>query len=196
MEAYKRWIHRPADAMLTSACIHTGFAPDPNHVTISSLFLLAPILWCSSGAAGALCVAHDLTDRLDGSVARISVSKGIKRDGRFGATLDACCDKVFAVGMLALHPSVPLWATWKIAIHALGLATRITLHASDTKLDLRSTMHGKAGTFLENASFACLCWGWTRVFAVLFGVSCLLAVRSLAPKVGAFGYLILSAAVA
>ena len=50
--------------------------------------------------AVACAVLHDALDRLDGAVATVCDVRGVKRDGDFGAFLDAMCDKVFGVVQL------------------------------------------------------------------------------------------------
>ena len=50
--------------------------------------------------AVAVAVLHDALDRLDGAVAAECAARGVKRDGDFGAFLDAMCDKAFGVVQL------------------------------------------------------------------------------------------------
>ena len=186
MDFYRDRVHRPLDAILTSAC--GDVRCDPNSITLASLLLLVPVLltgpWCSA----TLCALHDLLDRLDGSMARLMP----ERDGRFGATLDACCDKIYAVLFLLLHPGSPSWAKGKIALHAIALLTRMLLHR--TTLRTASTMHGKAGTWFENLSFVSLCLGWSVAFEVFFALSCVLSMWSWLRKASSLGQHVLAAA--
>jgi len=170
MDLYRDRVHQPLNAILTSAC--GDWRCDPNAITLASMLLILPVLVTGPVCSATLCLLHDLLDRLDGSMARLLP----ERDGRFGATLDACCDKLYAVLFLLLHPGVPKWATAKIALHAIALLTRLLLH--HTTMQTASTMHGKAGTWFENLSFVALCIGWSVSFELAFAVSCVLAAWS------------------
>ena len=186
MEFYQDTIHHPMDRVLTSAC--GRFRCDPNRITILSLLMIVPVLLSPPPIGFLLCLLHDVLDRLDGSMARLLP----KRDGRVGATLDACCDKIYAILFLSLHANVPFWARTKVILHGVALLTRIVLH--NTTLRTASRMHGKAGTWLENMSFAALCLGWSTTFQIAFGLSYGLATLSWLQKVTALGLMLLSAA--
>lgn len=92
----------------------------PNRVTVCRTFLLVPTIIClllgHVFLAFFLVMLNDFCDIIDGIVYRAHTELHIKYDNRFGAFIDAVCDKIFIVSV---------WYAWliiEIVHHGFALA--------------------------------------------------------------------------
>lgn len=173
LESYHyRYIYRFMDRLLTHALTRWCKLPSwvtPNHVTLTSLSLVAPAMytWQKYPVLYVMCVVlHDTLDRMDGCLARL---KAGERDTRFGAYLDAMCDKLFSfmihlcfIRARSLHGGaffslISFMSLAKMILHVIsaGVRTRLFLRArADGHDAIKSNGTGKLATFLDNVSVA------------------------------------------
>ena len=177
LAAHEACVYAPLRALLSrlASCRLFPRSITPNMVTFASVACALPYaLLTHYGwhlAACALCVFHDLLDRLDGAVAgvlrkrdgvttdgpKVYVGKALVHDGEYGAYLDAMGDKAFGITALlslALLPamaagspaSLPLWwstlALLKIPLHAALAIVRTQ--------DYRAKLRGESNVALPS----------------------------------------------
>lgn len=167
LELHDSYIYKPLRLGLERFAEYLPQIISPNFVTLLSLLTVIPcILLFSSGsflACAFFVFLHDMLDRLDGAVAGAWARRGIQRDGRMGAYLDAMCDKAFGGAMLLTtifcSQTHPLWVgvcLVKFALHIVLAVIRTQDYFSTGPAAIAASGEGKLATCSENMSLLML----------------------------------------
>ena len=154
---YEKCIHKPLDCVLMDCFEVYGntIIIGPNEITLLSFCMFLPIIYINNDLLrGVFFIVHDILDRCDGSLARVYNKYKIKRDGEFGAYLDAICDKLFVliIGNYLINNNL---LTFKMLIHTVSIITRTyNYYYINADNKNKSTISGKMGTFMENMALS------------------------------------------
>lgn len=160
----------------------TNIRINPDLITLTSLLIFIPICYTSNNfLIGLLFLIHDLLDRCDGVMARLYEKNNIICDKKFGAYLDALCDKIFVflIGVFLIN-------NWllniKMLIHIISISKRTHTYLGDSQINKnKSTISGKMSTFLENIGFASYYW-FPNYFSLIMFSSITMQIQSLYEK--------------
>jgi len=167
LELHENFVYKPLRIGLERFADHLPDCLSPNFVTFLSLLTVVPCVMLFSSGNFLLCALfvfiHDMLDRLDGAVAGCWARRGIKRDGRFGAYLDAMCDKCFGGAMLLTtffySQTHPLWTfvcLVKFMLHMTLAVVRTQDYFSTGPAAIAASGEGKLATCSENFSLLIL----------------------------------------
>jgi phosphatidylglycerophosphate synthase len=174
--------HLNYDKLLQTFINKYFFLINPNIITLLSLFIFIPIYFFNNiFIRGFLCLFHDFLDRLDGSMARVYIYKGIIRDSITGAYLDAICDKIYVILILNYIINDSFLLKMKVIIHLTSIIVRTLLYFSKYNIRNKSTMNGKCGTFLENTSLF-LYFVYPILYPFFMTLSIIFSIKSLLDK--------------
>lgn len=191
LKYYEQFLHKPIDFFLTHQfnllIINLNkyqfifWILNPNMITLFSLLTFFPIYYSNNNyLTSVLFLCHDFLDRCDGSLARAYFKQNIDRNEKYGAYLDAICDKIFVflVGSFIIHDNL---LYFKMFIHFLSCIKRTQIYFYIENSKNKSTMAGKMGTFIENISFS-LYFIYPDLYSFMMMFSIVLTLQSLYEK--------------